>query len=133
MGPIDSKDVKKTFFQLICYGGMGLIGTGVHYIAFLSCIRLNLLDPVFASNFGYVLGAVTNYFLNYYITFKHNSDHIKTIVKFFIVAFIGLGVNYSIFSVSFTYFELHYLISQIIATGMVFGLTFVMNKLWTYN
>lgn len=127
------QNFKPLILQFAWYGGVGIIGTGVHYTIFLVAVQFNILAPVPASTTGYLFGAITNYYCNYYITFKSNSTHVKTMLKFFIVALFGLVINYMIFYMSYTYYGFHHLLSQIFATGVVFVLTFCINKLWTYN
>ena len=125
-------DQKGTIGQFLMFAGVGAIGTIGHYTVLIVLVQFWAVDPVFASSFGFVVGAVINYIMNYHFTFQSDKQHTEALTKFFIVATIGAGINGAImyFGVEFT--NINYLIVQVFATGIVLLWNFAVNKLWTF-
>jgi putative flippase GtrA len=87
---------------------------------------------VVASSFGFIVGAVINYILNYQFTFQSDKRHSEAITKFFIVATIGAGINGFIMYIGVENTNINYMLVQIFATGIVLLWNFIVNKLWTF-
>lgn len=119
----------KTFKQFLMFTCMGAVGTAAHFImlAFLVSIDWN---KTLATTIGAILGAITNYMLNYHFTFKSKLPHLATSVKFFLIALVGICINAIVFSIMLF---LHYLIAQLIATATVLFWTFLANRFWTFR
>ena len=111
--------------QFITFASVGVIGTLVHYATLVALVQICRVHPVIASGAGFVGGAVTNYKLNYHITFKSSKQHKEAFVKFFLVALIGLSFNSLVMVFCIEMIKLHYFISQVCATGIVL--------IWNYS
>ncbi|MGH8547000.1 MAG: GtrA family protein [Methylococcales bacterium] len=122
-----------TLAQFIQFAGIGVIGTAAHFSSLILLVRLLDVQAVIASGFGFVMGALVNYFLNYAFTFRSNKKHTEALVKFFAVALIGLAFNSAIMAITTTIFKLHYLLGQVIATGSVLIWNFIGNRFWTFQ
>lgn len=114
------------------FAGVGAIGTIGHYTTLIVLVQFWSVDPVFASSFGFVVGAVINYILNYHFTFQSNKQHTEALTKFLIVATIGAGINGGIMYFGVDHTRINYLIVQVFATVVVLLWNFVVNKLWTF-
>ena len=79
--------------QFVCFGGVGLIATLAHYIVLFFLVEVAKISPVLSSTIGFIVGALVSYFLNYHFTFRSNKCHSEAIIKFFVVALIGLALN----------------------------------------
>ena len=123
---------KGTIGQFLMFAGVGAIGTLGHYTVLIVLVQFWKVDPVFASSFGFVVGAVTNYILNYHFTFQSDRKHAEALTRFLIVATIGAVINGAIMYVGVERTNINYLIIQIFATGIVVLWNFVVNKLWTF-
>lgn len=119
--------------QFACFAGVGAIGTGVHYVTLIALVQAGGARPLTASGAGFVLGAFTNYLLNYQLTFRSRKPHREAIAKFFAIALIGLGLNSMIFALAMESLGLHYLFAQVIATGLVLVWNFTANRHWTFK
>ncbi|MGB5456765.1 MAG: GtrA family protein [Gammaproteobacteria bacterium] len=119
--------------QFLRFAGIGVIGTLGHYTILIVLVQLWAVDPVVASCFGFVVGAVTNYILNYHFTFQSNKRHREALTKFLIVAVIGAGINGVIMYIGIENTDFNYLLVQIFATAVVLLWNFVVNKLWTFT
>lgn len=119
--------------QFAYFAGIGAFGTAAHYAVLVALVELWGSNPIAASFAGFVLGALINYFGNYYITFQSTKRHEKTITRFFCVALVGLGLNTSLMAVATTLVGLHYLLSQGVATVLVLMWNFIANRFWTFR
>ncbi len=119
--------------QFLSYVGVGAVGTGCHYLTLLALVNRAHLDPVLATSGGFVVGAIFNYFANYHLTFRSRQGHAGTMRRFFLVAAAGLAVNAGVMALVHRELELHYMVSQVLATGAVVVLTYLANRAWTFR
>ncbi len=123
---------RSTIGQFLLFAGVGAIGTVGHYTTLIILVQLWLVDPVFASSLGFVVGAVINYILNYHFTFQSNKRHAEALTKFLLVATIGAGINGYIMYIGVENTTINYLVVQIFATCVVLLWNYIVNKLWTF-
>lgn len=119
--------------QFLSYLGVGLVGTAGHYLTLVALVRGLRLDPVLATTCGFAVGAVINYAANYHLTFRSRRGHARAMPRFFAVALAGMGVNAGAMAVCHRGLGLHYLVSQVAATGTVVVLTYLGNRFWTFR
>jgi putative flippase GtrA len=118
--------------QFLLFAGIGAIGTAGHYTTLIVLVEALRVDPLLASTLGFVVGALINYFLNYYYTFASAKSHRDAMSKFALVALVGAIANSAMMHVALTWLGLYYLLAQIIATAVVLVWNFIVNKLWTF-
>ena len=119
--------------KLIKFSAVGALGTLAHYSVLIFLVQLLSVNVLVASSIGAVVGALVNYFLNYKWTFNSNKRHSEAMVKFFAVAVVGFIMN-GLFMMLFTEVLIfHYLIAQIITTGIVLFWNFLANHYWTFD
>ena len=122
------------FNQLFAYGALGLVGTAGHYFILFLLVNLAALPVVLSSSCGFVVGAIVNHELNRRFLFHGTQrSYGGSAVRFFIVAGAGFLVNLSVIYVLAAVFSVYYLLAQVVATGLVFLVTFLINKLWTFQ
>jgi putative flippase GtrA len=91
------------------------------------------IQPVTASLFGALVGAIVSYVLNRNITFQSTARHSKTAPKFFFTAFLAVVLN-TVFMAFFTLtLRLPYPIAQVLTTGLLLIVTFGLNKFWSFK
>lgn len=122
--------IAKEFF---CFSCVGVIGTCAHYLVLIVLTQLFHVYPVAASTCGFVAGAFVNYIFNYRWTFRSEKSHKDAMPKFFFIAIVGLFFNAGIMELLIQSIKIHYLISQIVATGVVLLWNFTGNKIWTFK
>lgn len=129
--PQDPRSLQKmkTIKQFFMFAGVGAIGTIIHFTALIFLVSFDW-NRVLATTVGAILGAVTNYMLNYHFTFKSKQSHFSTSVKFFLIALVGIGINAIVFS---ALLFMHYLVAQIFTTIIVLFWNFLANRLWTFR
>jgi putative flippase GtrA len=119
--------------QFVRFTGVGIIGTAVHYLILILLVNVGGGGPILASGCGFVGGAFTNYFLNYRYTFHSGIPHLVGLPKFLTVASAGLVLNSLVMGVAISSANLHYLIAQVLATGVVLVWNFIGNRGWTFR
>jgi putative flippase GtrA len=60
-------------------------------------------------------------------------SHKEAMSKFFAVAIFGAIVNTTLMYVGINIIHMYYLLSQIVATGIVLIWNFIINKVWTFQ
>lgn len=121
------------FRDFVAFAGMGLVGTMAHYSVLLALVEWVGLSPVTGSAIGFLVGALVNYSLNYNFTFRSTVPHRLALPKFMTVATAGFFLNTFIMVAGTRWTPLHYLVVQVLATGLVLFLGFVANALWTFK
>jgi putative flippase GtrA len=118
--------------QFVSFAGVGVIATTVHYCFLVALISGLDSNPVIATAFGYIAGALISYWINYTVTFRSVRRHQEALVRFGTVAVIGLLLNTAVLNFGIDKFQLHYLAAQVTATMVVLVWNFVANKAWTF-
>lgn len=104
-----------------------------HYGLLILLVKLAGVDAVPASAAGALLGAWINYTLNYRFTFRSTKRHTESVSKFAVVAATGLALNTLFMWIGVDLLHLHYLLAQVITTGLVLIWSFGANRYWTFR
>ncbi len=118
--------------QFVLFSTIGAVGTGGHFLTLILLVEFAGLSAVWATTAGFMVGALINYVLNYHFTFKSDKAHREAMLKFFIVALVGAGMNMLIMYIGVDILVQFYLLVQIAASSVVLLWTFSANKLWTF-
>lgn len=119
----------RQFAVFVC---VGIFATTIQYVTLWALVAHFSVDAVFSSAVGFLLSALVNYLLNYYLTFESNVCHRYAIAKFYAVALVGLVINTVIMQIAIYFIRSHYMIAQIIATVFVLFWNFYANRRWTF-
>lgn len=118
--------------QFLAFCALGTVGTLSHYSVLVLGVELGG-EPIVFSTLGFIVGALVNYGLSYYYVFRSYNSHPRTLAKFFTVALFGLGFNTLVLSSAVYGLKLHYLVGQVLATGIVVIWNFIGNRWWTFR
>jgi putative flippase GtrA len=119
--------------QFLHFATVGGIATAIHYLILIALVHGTGMNAVLASTLGFMVSAACNYYLNYRFTFRSRAAHRHAIFKFLTVAGVGLVLNSATMMVAAEYLGLHYLLAQVIATGLVLLWNFSGNRWWTFR
>jgi len=119
--------------QFVKFTGVGFVSAIGHYGLLIGLVQLAGVAAVPASAAGAMLGAWINYTLNYHYTFRSSKRHREAVVKFAAVAGVGLVLNTVFMWVGVELIGAHYLLSQIVTTGLVMIWSFAGNRYWTFQ
>lgn len=116
---------------LLRYGAVGTIATAVHYALLALAVEAAAWPAWLASGFGAVVGAQVAFVGNRRFTFGHQGTPGAPWLKFQLTALFGalLGMGVVWLAVRT---GLHYLAAQVLATLLVLGVTFLINRRWTF-
>ena len=114
--------------QLIKFGLVGLLGTFVHYLTLISAVSLFSISATLSSSVGFILGAFVNHHFNRRFTFDADKSYMTTLVHFMMSAGFLFFVNLVFMYVFVEKVAIHYLIAQVVTTGIVFVSGFMINK-----
>ena len=118
------------FFWYIVAGG---IATAVHYAVLIALVELLGLLAAPSAAIGALCGAGASYLLNRRMTFTGSgAGHVKALPRFTAIALLGALLNGVLVWLGVQQFGWHYLLAQALATVLVMGLTFRLNRLWTF-
>jgi putative flippase GtrA len=118
------------FLRYVAAGGFG---TALHYLTLIVFVELFAMRAAIATTLGAIVGAVTNYFLNYHFTFASRLRHTYTLPRFLLVAAMSAGISAGGMWVATELAHVHYLLAQVLCTGAVLVFGYVVNKLWTFG
>ncbi|MDH5512964.1 MAG: GtrA family protein [Gammaproteobacteria bacterium] len=119
--------------QFLRFAMVGGIATAIHFLILITLVRGADMNAVWASALGFTFSAICNYYLNYRFTFRSNTAHRHAVMKFVAVACVGLALNSLTMLIATEYLGTHYLLAQVIATGLVLLWSFSGNRWWTFN
>jgi putative flippase GtrA len=119
--------------QFVKFTGVGFVSAIGHYGLLIALVQLAAAPAVPASAAGALLGAWINYSLNYRYTFRSTRQHREAILRFSAVAAIGLVLNTLFMWVGVELIGAHYLLSQVVTTGLVLLWSFAGNRYWTFR
>jgi len=119
-----------SFIKFLVVGGAATL---IQYVLLVGLVELTVINVVILSGVSYAVSAVFNYLVNYYFTFKSVASHRVATIKFLLVAGCGLLLNTFAVYVMVEIQNMHYLVSQVLATTVVLLWNFSIHKYWTYN
>lgn len=123
----------RTTLRFVVYAGVGAVGTAAQYAVLIAGVRTGLATPVVGSMTGACVGAVVNYWLNHRITFRAQTGHLQALPRFAAIAVLGVAANGALMKLFTGALNLDYLLAQLAATGLVLGMTYLLNSAWTFK
>ena len=122
--------IKKQFLTFILVGSFVAI---VQFVIIIALVQYLGVGVVHASSTGFVICTFLNYILSYKITFRSRMKHRKALIQFLAVATVGLLLNGAIVKIGTDVLEIHYLLTQVGAMGVVIIWNFFANRCWTFG
>jgi len=122
--------VTERFIRFALVGG---IATATQYAILVVLVETIRVNAVFASAIGFLVSSVLNYRLNYSFTFGSDLPHTTAFPKFFFTALMGLLINTGTMFLLIDLLGVHYLLSQVAATGLTLVWNFSINSLWSFR
>lgn len=119
--------------QFIRFFGVGLVAVGVHYSVMILLVEFFKADEVRSAVTGYTVGGFASYSLNRKFTYDTERSHAAAAWRFAVVAGIGLLLTWAFMALFNRYFGWHYLVSQLITTGIVMMWSFFAHKHFTFG
>ena len=107
---------------------IGVVATIVHYSILVALVERAHLPVVLSTSIGFIFGAIVSYGLNRRITFTHQPEFGRGLLKFVSVGMVGLGIN-ALIVAGLSHAGLPYMLAQVAATGVVLVWNFGVARL----
>jgi putative flippase GtrA len=117
---------------LLRYALVGAVATAVHYALLALGVEWVGWSAPSASGFGAMVGAQVAYAGNRLLTFGYRGAYAASWLRFQGTALLGALVGMVIVALG-VHLGAHYLMAQVCATLLVLGLTFAINRYWTFR
>jgi putative flippase GtrA len=114
----------KLVLRFLVSGG---IATAVHWAALWGLILLQV-DAVLASSMGAFFGAIVNYFLQYFLTFKTKRQHKQALLAYAPAVLVSWLLNLVLFYSLYGDVFLDPLVAQVATTAVVMVVNFLLYK-----
>lgn len=119
--------------QFFWYIVSGSIATAVHYAVLVGLVEVSGLAAAPSAAMGTLCGACVSYVLNRRTTFSASGAvHSQAVPRFTVIVLLGAFLNGVLVWLGVNLLGWHYLLAQVLATVLVMGLTFRLNRLWTF-
>ncbi|GAM98686.1 hypothetical protein U91I_02321 [alpha proteobacterium U9-1i] len=118
--------------QFVRFLIVGAIATSAHYTVLIVLREVFGVDPVIGTVIGYATGTIVSYLLNRRFTFETRPAFGRGLAKFVLVNVVGAGLNAMIVWLA-TSVGAHYMVGQVIATGLVFVFNFAAARYFVFR
>jgi putative flippase GtrA len=122
------KSITKQFSRFFIVGAVSAL---IQFSILISLVEFFFIKPIWASTSGYIAGALINYTLNHYFTFKSSLSHKKSLLRFTLNSLFGLFLNFALMKIFLIYYS--YILSQVLASGIVLFWNFLIHRYWTFG
>lgn len=130
---MDNNSSKKNIFQqLIRFGFVGGSATILDYAIMIFLTEIFDINYLLSSSISFSVSVIYNYLLSVKWVFNVSEKRNKTFdfAVFIILSVIGLGINQLIMWLCVSHFNIHYIISKVIATIIVMVFNFITRKIF---
>jgi putative flippase GtrA len=125
-----SERARLAFIRYTLTGG---VATAVHYAVLLALVEWLGVPAPWAAGVGALCGAALGYLGNRHFTFQASgASHCQAVPRFLAVALAGAALNGLIVWLGTQLLGWHYLAAQVLATLVVLGLGYRLNRSWTF-
>lgn len=119
------------FFRYFFSGGTAF---AVYFVMLFVFTEYFLWHHMVSLVIAYGLSIFVNFFISKYFVFSiHGEKSGQQILKFFTVAFTGLFLQYVFVSLFTGVFNLQYLWANVIASALVYVVSFTLNRIFTFK
>ncbi len=119
--------------RFLLYALAGVAATGTHYAVMVALVRWGHVPEVAASCVGFIAGACVKYPLNYWTVFASRQKHRVAMPRFLLALAVGFALNAAILAVLLRALDVHYMVSQVLTTGAVLFVNYVMARYWIFS
>jgi putative flippase GtrA len=118
--------------SLPIYIAAGFVTVAGHYATTISLVELLQVRPLAASAAGFCVGATIKDLLNYFVAFRSIEKHGAALAKFAVVLGVLFALNALFFALLHQGLGLHYMVAQVLTTGLLILPGYLMSRLWVF-
>lgn len=132
MTALDDPRMKAWLRDFLRFALVGALASAVHFAILIALKELAHWHPVWATLVGYAVGTVISYTLNRAYTFSVKPGFGVGMAKYAIVICVGAVLN-ALIVWALVNADIHYMLAQVVATGIVMIWNFVGSKLLVFR
>lgn len=117
--------------RFLQYAAVGAVATAAHYAILVGLVEAGLLAPQRAAALGAWVGAQVAFAGNAAFTFRGAGATVGAWLRFQITAVVGAMLSFALVALGVR-IGVHYLLAQIVATLINLGVTFEINRRWSF-
>jgi putative flippase GtrA len=111
----------------------GAIATAVHYATMATLVQALGAGVLLSTCIGYTAGAFVKYPLNHRLVFASGARHREAVPRFAAGLAVGFLLNAAIFSLLLRALPAHYMVAQVLTTGLVILANYLVARLWVFR
>jgi putative flippase GtrA len=119
--------------SFVLYVVSGVASVATHYAFTIATVEILGWRALFATSAGFMVGAVTKYFMNYFLAFESEEPHGSAIPRFAVMLLALFALNAAIFWTLHEHYGLHYMVAQVLTTGILVPIGYVINRVWVFR
>ena len=123
----------KLFQQFLRFAAVGASGTAIQYSVLWLGADILGFNAAACSGAGYIAGSVSNYFLNYLLTFASNQSHAEAASKYFTLLACGWCINTGCMWVLVQHQSWNHWLAKIVATSIGLIWNFTGSRFWAFR
>jgi putative flippase GtrA len=117
--------------RFLQYAAVGAVATAAHYAILVGLVEAGVLAPQRAAAVGAWVGAQVAFAGNAAFTFRGRGASLGGWLRFQITAVVGALLSFALVALGVR-LGLHYLLAQVVATLINLGVTFEINRRWSF-
>jgi len=121
--------MRRELFRFLVVGGACTL---LQYLVLVLGVELLNADAIVASATGFLTSASVNYLLNRRYTWSSDLAHSVAVRRFIAVVAMSLALNMLGMKLLHDYLRWHYLLSQVLTTGLTLSWNFAGHRRWTF-
>lgn len=125
--------MRLTIEQFARFCGTGVLAAIGHYSVYIALVGGLGAAPVPSSLAAYLVGGAISYLFSYRWVFVSDKRHRVAVPQFIAVAGVGFVLTGISMAILTGPLAVHWLLAQIVTTGIVMLWSFTANKLWTFR
>ncbi len=121
--------MKKLVKQLFKFGIVGILCFFIDYGIMIALTEIVGVNYLLSSAISFSISVIVNYILSLSFVFDtEKGNNLKNFSLFIVLSVIGLGINQLLMWIGVEILGIYYMISKIIATGIVMLYNFITRK-----
>jgi putative flippase GtrA len=119
--------------RFLLYAVAGAAATATHYAVMIAMVQWANWPEVLATCVGFLAGACVKYPLNYWGVFASRQRHSVAMTRFVLALGISFVLNAAIFALLLHVLDVHYMVSQVLTTGVVLFANYLLARCWIFR
>lgn len=126
---LDRDKIKPLIGQVLRFGTVGLLNTGVDFLMFTLCLKVFVFPLLLSQAIGYGCGVINSFFVNRAFTFRAREVRsFGAFSVFVLVNLVSLGVSLLVISWLENAFTINVYLAKIAATAAALAINFVGSR-----